>query len=72
MNVTTKRGNADNVITYEHICDTMDDLANINPDEITLGSVAIVLSGSAGEFTVFMANSNKEWCNLISNPEQQP
>ena len=43
MNIMTKRGSMDNVVTYEHICDTNDDLANIDPSQITLGSVAIIL-----------------------------
>ena len=60
MNVMTKRGNLDNTITYEHICDTTADLANINPDYITLGSVALVLQGEAG-LEAYMANSSKEW-----------
>lgn len=61
--ITSKRGQADNVITYEFICDTTADLQNINPDEICLGSVAIVLQGSSG-LEVYMANSNKEWIAL--------
>lgn len=60
-NITTKRGQVDNVITYEHICDTTADMENIDPQEITLGSVCIVLDGG---FEVYMANSNKEWIAL--------
>ena len=29
MNVMTKRGQLDNVITYEHVCDTIADLNNV-------------------------------------------
>lgn len=65
MNIMSKRGQADNVVTYEHICDTAADLQNIDPQYVTLGSVAIVLSGAAG-LEVYMANSNKEWINLAS------
>ncbi len=63
MNVMTKRGNLDNAITYEHICDTAADLENINPQYITLGSVAVVLQGNAG-IEIYMATSNKEWIEL--------
>lgn len=60
MNRMTKRGSIDNVITYEHFCDTTADLANIDPAYITLGSVAIVVQGSVG-LEAYMANSNKQW-----------
>lgn len=63
MTVMTKRGQADNVITYEHICDTAADLDNIDPKYITLGSIALVLKGSAG-IEVYMATSDKEWIEL--------
>ena len=63
MTVMTKRGQADNVITYEHICDTTADLDNIDPKYITLGSIALVLKGSAG-IEVYMATSDKEWVEL--------
>jgi len=62
-NIMTKRGQADNVITYEHICDTAADLDNIDPKYITLGSIALVLKGAAG-IEVYMATSNKEWVEL--------
>lgn len=63
MTIMSKRGQQDNVVTYEHICDTTADLATIDPAYITLGSVAIVLQGAAG-LEVYMANSNKEWISL--------
>ena len=63
MTIMTKRGQADNVITYEHICDTTADLDNIDPKYITLGSIALVLKGAAG-IEVYMATSNKEWVEL--------
>jgi len=73
MTIMTKRGQTDNVITYEHICDTTADMDTIDPKYITLGSVAIVLKGSAG-LEVYMATSNKEWVNLLgassSNEEE--
>lgn len=63
MTVMTKRGQADNVITYEHICDTTADLEKIDPKYITLGSIALVLKGAAG-IEVYMATSDKEWVEL--------
>ena len=64
MNIMTKRGTQDNIITYEHICDTTADLENIDPQYITLGSVAIVLQGAVG-LEVYMATSTKAWVNLL-------
>ena len=69
-NIMTKRGQNDNVVTYEHICDTVADMANIDPKYITLGSVAIVLKGSAG-FEAYMATSDKEWVNLITSATEE-
>lgn len=60
-NIMTKRGNQDNVITYEHICDTTADMANIEPQYKTLGSVCIVIKGESGGLEVYMMGSNKEW-----------
>ena len=59
----TKRGQQDNVITNEFICDTTADLQSINPKDINLGSIAIVLQGTSN-FEVYMANSQKEWIAL--------
>ena len=59
----SKRGQQDNVITNEFICDTTADLQNINPRDINLGSVAIVLQGLNG-LEVYMANSQQKWINL--------
>lgn len=65
-NKMTKRGTQDNIVTYEHICDTTEDLQNIDPKFITLGSVAVVLEGDGGmEF--YMANSNREWLIMTTN-----
>ena len=61
--IMTKRGNLDNVVTYEFVCDTLADLQAIDPQYITMGSVATVISGSAG-FEVYMANRQKQWTNL--------
>ena len=67
MNVMTKRGQIDNVITYEHVCDTLADMPNIPANEITLGSICIVLEGATGALDVLMAKSNKQWISLITS-----
>ena len=61
---TTKRGQMDNEITYEHICDTMKDRNEIDPSQITLGTIAIVLKGISNGLEVYMATSSKEWITL--------
>lgn len=65
-NIMSKRGSMDNTITYEHICDSTADMANIDPAYITLGSICLVLSGDAG-FEVYMARSDKTWVSLSGN-----
>jgi hypothetical protein len=59
----TKRGNLDNIVTYEFVCDSLADLSKIEEKYITMGSVAIIIQGSSG-FEVYMANSQKQWINL--------
>lgn len=73
MVATTKRGSHDNLVTYEHVCDFTADLDNIDPQYITLGSVAIILQGLSG-LEVYMANSSKEWISLVgsSNDDELP
>ena len=61
MNIMTKRGQLDNIITYQHICDTNTDMPNIPSDQITLGSVCIVLQGESDGLQVYIANSQKQW-----------
>lgn len=56
----TRRGSLDNVITYEHYCDTVADLNDIPPAEINLGTIALVLKGTTG-LEVYMAASDKTW-----------
>lgn len=63
-NIMTKRGNLDNVVTYEHYCDTHPDMAAIDPRYATLGSIAIVLQDEGGGLGIYMANSNGEWVSL--------
>ena len=67
MNVMTRRGNEDNVVTYEHVCDATADMVNIPQNQITLGSICIVLQGTGGALEVYMANSNKQWISLLTN-----
>ena len=61
--IMTKRGQADNIVTYEFICDTLSDLSKIDPQYITMGSIATVIEGDTG-FEVYMANSQKQWINI--------
>lgn len=65
MNIMTKRGMKDNVAIYEHYCDSTEDLQNIPSDQITLGSIAIVLNDSGGSLGVYMADSSKQWHSLM-------
>ena len=64
--IMTKRGSLDNEVTYELMCDTIADMANIESKYKTLGSVCIVLQGNSGELEVYIANSNKEWNPLTT------
>lgn len=63
MTVMTKRGSEDNVVTYEHYCDTVEDMEQIDPHYITLGSVCVVVKGTAG-IDVYIAGSDKQWSLL--------
>lgn len=60
MNIMTKRGNLDNIVTYEHICDTYEDLQNIDPKYAALGSTAIIINQEEG-LNAYMATSAGEW-----------
>lgn len=61
--ITTKRGSQDNVVTYEHFCDTKADMALIDKKEITLGSVCIVLEDESEGDTLqfYLAKTDKTW-----------
>lgn len=61
--IMTKRGNQENIVTYEFVCDTAADLQKIEQEYITIGSIATVIAGETG-FEVYMANSQKEWVSL--------
>ena len=68
MAIMTKRGNLDNIVTYEHICDTYEDLQNIDPKYATLGSTAIVINQEEG-LNAYMATSAGEWVSIsIATP----
>lgn len=67
MNVMTKRGSLDNVITYEHFCDAKSDLANIPKSQISLGSVAIVLNDENNSLGVYIADSSKTWISAMTS-----
>ena len=63
MHVTTKRGNLDNEVTYDHFCDKKADMDTIDPKEITLGSVCIILEDETKDDTLqfMLAKSDKTW-----------
>ncbi len=65
MNIMSRRGQLDNVVTYEHICDTRADMANIDPQYITLGTICLVLKGEVG-LEVYMAGSDKQWVDILT------
>ena len=64
--VMTKRGSADNIITYEHFCDTKADMADIDPNEINLGSVCVVLEDESEGDTLqfYLAKTDKSWIKV--------
>lgn len=64
MNVMSKRGSQDNVITYEHYCDTTADMENIDPKYITLGSICVVIKGENDLLELYIADSNHTWNKL--------
>ena len=64
--IMTKQGSSDNQLTYEFMCDELEDLAKIDPKYITIGSVAVVING----FEVFIANSKKQWVGLNATSDE--
>jgi hypothetical protein len=62
----TKRGNIDNIVTYEHFCDTKADMADIDTNEINLGSVCVVLADESQNNTLqfYLAKSDKTWIRV--------
>ena len=67
MNVMTKQGSQDNMITYEHYCDRKVDLANIPKNQITLGSTAIVLQDENDSMGIYIAGSDKQWYEISTS-----
>lgn len=65
MVITSKRGNLDNIVTYEHICDFTADMADIDPHYITLGSVCTVINGEGG-LELYIADSEKQWHSIMA------
>jgi len=62
----TKRGEIDNAVTNQFMCDTPEDLAAIPTSDITLGSVAVVID----PFEMFIAKSNGSWVSLTPTNEE--
>ena len=56
----TKQGSLDNCVTYEFMCDTVEDMNAIEDRYRTIGTVAIVLQGNSG-LEVYIASSDKQW-----------
>lgn len=67
--IMSKRGNSDNIAIYEHYCDTKQDLDTIPLEYTTLGSVAIVVHGTNDTLEVYIADSNKQWCQITGGQE---
>ena len=61
----TKQGSLDNCITYEFICDTIEDMNAIENRYRTIGTIAIVLQGDSG-LEVYISGSDKQWNSLSS------
>ena len=61
----TKRGTLDNIVTYEHYCDTKSDLNNIPKEYSTLGSIAIVIQDENDELNAYIANTKRQWVPLF-------
>jgi hypothetical protein len=57
MNIMLKDGSHINREIYQHLCDTVEDLANIPSNQINFGSLAYIVS--TGE--LYIADSNRQW-----------
>ena len=62
-----KHGNLDNQVANEFMCDTTADLQNIAPEDITFGSVALIIDTTE----IFIANSQKEWKSMTPSTEEE-
>lgn len=58
--IITKIGTQDNVVTYEHFCDTLEERSTIDPKYITLGSTCVIVNDTSG-VGIYIADSNKQW-----------
>ena len=61
----TKQGSLDNCVTYEFICDAVEDMNAIEDRYRTIGSSAIVLQGASG-LEVYISGSDEQWNSLSS------
>lgn len=61
--IMTKVGTQDNVVTYEHFCDTLEERdSKIEKKYITLGSTCTVINDpSLNGIGIYIADSNKQW-----------
>ena len=57
MNILLKDGAIVNRESYQHLCDTPEDLQNIPQNQIHFGTLAYIIS--TGE--LYIANSDNEW-----------
>lgn len=64
--IMAKRGSLDNVVTFEHYCDTTEEIQNIPKEYSTLGSIAIAVNDEQEGLAVYICNSNKEWIPLVA------
>ena len=64
--ITTQRGTQDNVVTFTHFCDTKADMADIDQNEINLGSVCVVLEDESEGDTLqfYLAKTDKSWIRV--------
>lgn len=66
----TKAGSLDNEITYEFMCDAVEDMNAIGDEYRTLGSIAIVLAGESGGLEIYITNSAREWIPLNTSNDE--
>ena len=57
MNIMLKDGSHANREIYQHLCDTVEDLANIPANQINFGSLAYIITTGK----LYIADSNKQW-----------
>lgn len=69
-NKMTKVGRLDNMVTYEHVCDAYEDLANIPKEYVNLGTIALILHGQSGGLEAYMADSAGEWVTILSGSSE--